>query len=275
MIFFYLSFQSLTAKSHPRPEPSNPTIKSETMLSDDQDFADSAVDHPEIKKRSSGHTGPISSEGRAVSARNAVRHGMCAQTLILLHESEGDWLLLLNTWLDGYQNPVENSLLYNFVLKTAQAEWQRLRIQREYDYFLLTHGTPPMTAWDPREIKDYDLVSRYLTAAERRFQREYRMLEQHWKTHHKPAPEPRKPAKEPEQPKFSGELPEIRFINNETGESIDAFGNEYPPPPNYVSEPIIPGVYRPNHPAYEAPVSPTGRNGNREKVDAKKWTEVV
>jgi hypothetical protein len=234
------------------------------MFSELQNFAGSAAEHPEVVKRNSGHTGPITEQGKAVSARNAIRHGMCAKTLILLHESEGDWLLLLNTWLDGYQNPAENTLLYTFVLKVAQAEWQRLRIQREYDYFQLTHGTPPIGAWQPHEIKNHDLVARYLTAAERRFQREYRMLEQHWKSHHKPAPEPQKPAKEPEQPKFSGEMPDIRFINNETGESCDCFGNDYPAPPNYVSEPIIPGVYRPNHPAYEPPASPTGRNGNHE-----------
>ena len=48
-------------------------------------------------------------------------------------------------------------------------------------------------------------------------------------------------------------MPDIRFINNETGESCDCFGNDYPPPPNYVSRPIIPGVYDPDHPAYEGP----------------------
>jgi hypothetical protein len=68
---------------------------------------------------------------------------MCATTLILEHENEQDWLQLLPTWLDGYQNPVENTLLYNFVLKTAQAEWFRLRAQREYDFFLRNHGHPP------------------------------------------------------------------------------------------------------------------------------------
>jgi hypothetical protein len=233
------------------------------MFSEEQNFADSAGDHPENEKRNSGRTGPISEAGRATSARNATRHGMCATTLILGHECEADWLQLLNTWLDSYQNPFENSLLYTFVLKTAQAEWFRLRAQREYNFFLLTHGNPPITAWEPHELKAHDLVSRYLTAAERRFQRDYRLLELHSKSHHKPAPEPNKPTKQPE-PEFSNQMPEIRFINNETGESIDAFGNHYPPPPDYVSEPIIPGIYRPNHPAYEAPASPTGRNGNHE-----------
>ena len=59
------------------------------MLSEDQIFAD--------EKRNCGHTGPTSPEGRAISARNATRHGMCAKTLILDHENEQDWLQLLNT----------------------------------------------------------------------------------------------------------------------------------------------------------------------------------
>jgi len=205
---------------------------------------------PEIQKRNCGHTGPTSPEGRAISARNATRHGMCATTLILEHENEADWLQLLNTWLDGYQNPAENSLLYTFVLKVAQAEWQRLRIQREYDFFMRNHGHPPVTAWTPWELKSHDLVTRYLTAAERKFQREYRLLEHHWKTHHKPVPEP---APDPQKPEFSNEMPEIRYINNKTGESCDAFGNHFPPPPDWKPRTIIPGVYDPDHPAYEGP----------------------
>jgi hypothetical protein len=72
-----------------RPSPRSPKIKAENMLSEDQIFAD--------EKRNCGHTGPTSPEGRAISARNATRHGMCAKTLILDHENEQDWLQLLNT----------------------------------------------------------------------------------------------------------------------------------------------------------------------------------
>jgi hypothetical protein len=224
------------------------------MSSEEQNFPDSAVDHPENQKRNSGRTGPTSEEGRAISARNATRHGMCATTLILEHENEEDWLQLLHTWLDGYQNPAENSLLYTFVLKVAQAEWQRLRIQREHDFFMRNHGHPPVTAWTAWELKSHDLVTRYLTAAERKFQREYRLLEHHWKSHHKPLPEPKKATKQPiPDPQPPQPMPKIRYINNETGESIDAFGNEYPPPPDWKPRPIIPGVYPPNHPAYEGP----------------------
>jgi len=145
----------------------------------------------EPKKRNSGHTGPTSASGREKSARNATRHGMCATTLILEGELESDWQDLLQTWLEAYQSPTESTLLYTFVLKTAQAEWHRLRVQREYDLHLDTHANTPIADWQPHEIKTHDLILRYLTAAERRFQREYRMLEHHWKSHQKvqkPAP---------------------------------------------------------------------------------------
>jgi hypothetical protein len=106
-----------------------------------------------------------------------------------------------------------------------------------------------MAAWQPHEVKNYDLILRYLTAAERRFQREYRLLEHHWKSHHKHVEEPNKALKEPE-PEPQRPMPEILFVNNDTGESVDAQGNHYPPPPNYVPRPIIPGVYDPDHPAH-------------------------
>ena len=84
------------------------------------------------------------------------------------NEVEADWLDLLKTWLDAYQNPAGNSLLYTFVIKTAQAEWHRLRVQREYDFHLFGQGNSPIGAWQPHEIKNYDLSLRYLTVAERR-----------------------------------------------------------------------------------------------------------
>jgi hypothetical protein len=233
-------------------------------------------DHPDIQKRNCGRTGPTSEEGRAISARNATRHGMCSTTLVMDGEVEADWLDLLKTWLDGYQNPAENSLLYTFVLKVAQAEWQRLRVQREYDFHMYGHGSPPIGAWQPLEIKTHDLILRYLTAAERRFQREYRLLEHHFKTHAAPVAHTgrngnhHKPAPEPQKPEFSKEMPKIYFVNNETGESVDAQGNEYPPPPGYKPRTIIPGVYPPDHPAYEPPASPTGRNGNHQGPPRRK-----
>jgi hypothetical protein len=107
---------------------------------------------------------------------------------------------------------------------------------------MLGHGLGPIAAWQPHEVKNYDLILRYLTAAERRFQREYRLLEHHWKTHHKVKPVP-------ESEPLNQEMPEVLYVNNDTGESVDDYGNHYPPPPGYKPEPIIPGVYPPDHPA--------------------------
>ncbi len=211
-------------------------------------------DAPEPKKkRNSGHTGPTTPQGRATSARNATRHGMCATTLIMEGELESDWFELLKTWLAAYQNPAESDLLYTFVVKTAQAEWHRLRVQREYDFHLFGHGNPPIAAWEPHEIKNHDLILRYLTTAERRFQREYRLLEHHWKTHHKcgagtPAGRVETPLDASSSPALQP-MPEVRYLNCETGESVDDHGNHYPPPPDWKPIPIIPGVHHVNHPA--------------------------
>ena len=121
--------------------------------------------------------------GRAL---NAIKHGGCSKTLILPHESIGDWELVLSHWCAVYR-PKEDSLEFDFVLKVAQAEFRRLRADRNYDDFLASLESSPPFAWTETEIKTHDLMQRYLTAANREFQRQYRMLEQHYKTH-KPIP---------------------------------------------------------------------------------------
>jgi hypothetical protein len=227
-------------------ESSNQQEKIENPVADQ-------LDQPEQPKRNSGRTGATSSAGKYTCSRNATRHGMCATTLIMKHEDESAWEDLLATWLAQYNNPEEKTVLYTFVLKTAQAEWHRLRVQLQYDVHYSHHGAPPTTAWSAEEIKAHDLCQRYLTAAERRFHREYKMLEYHWKSHHKPAPEPRKTTKQPAPEPPQRVMPEIFFTNAETGESVDAKGNYYPPPADWTPKKIIPGVYEPDHPAYEPP----------------------
>jgi hypothetical protein len=224
------------------PEAAEPT----EIHPDSPESTQTDQQNEENQKRNSGRTGPTSETGRQTSARNATRHGMCATTLLLPGECEADWLLLFHSWLDAYQNPAENTVLYSFVIKTAQAEWRRLRTEREYDLHLVTHGNPPIGGWQPEDIKMHDLILRYLTTAERRFKNEYRMLEHHYKTHHK---QPQKPAPQPDPEPEYPPMPDILFVNNETGESMDEHGNHYPAPPDYKPEPIIPGVYPPDHPA--------------------------
>jgi hypothetical protein len=161
-------------------------------------------ENPEPQKRNCGRTGPTSAEGRATSSKNSTKHGACAQTLILPCESEESWLLLLNRWCQTYQPP-EDSLLYDFVLKTAQAEWHRIRTHRNLESVMaLTQGRSPFN-WTPDEIKQHDLCLRYATTAERAFQREFRLLEQFRKLH--PAAPTPKPAEPEPAPK-----PQARLI---------------------------------------------------------------
>ena len=140
--------------------------------------------------------GAKTAAGRLRSSQNAIKHGACSQTLILPCESEAAWRLLLARWCRTYQiseaeqqqiNTAEcaactdHSLTYDFVRKTAEAEWHRLRCQRNYEVYVRTlHGRSPFN-WSPEEVKLHDLNLRYKTAAERSFQREYRLLQQHVK----------------------------------------------------------------------------------------------
>jgi hypothetical protein len=147
---------------------------------------ESKPESSEPKKRNSGRTGPTSIAGKAIAAQNAVRHGMCSRTLVLKSEFQQEWENLLASLRRVYGEPAEDSVLAEFIYKTAHAEWVRRRAQREYDRFLANHDDLecPMYAWPPEVKKDHELAMRYKTAAERAFQREYRLLEQHYKTHH-------------------------------------------------------------------------------------------
>jgi len=205
------------------------------------------------KRRGSGRTGPTTDLGKAIASRNATKHGMCSKTLILASESEEDWQDLLNAWLNDYSRPAEGTVLYTFVHKTAASEWFRMRAQREYEFFFCHQADLPMFQWHIEQVKSHDLVMRYKTAAERAFQRDYRLLEHHYKTH-PPATKaqestPKKSAKKEEEPVGEYIPPKIFFVNNETGESMDAQRNRYPPPPGYVPIPIVPGKYPPDHPS--------------------------
>jgi len=205
---------------------------------------------PTRKLRNCGRTGATTPIGKAIAARNATRHGMCAKTLILENESQEDWDELLTAWLALYQNPSEKTVLYTFIVKACQAEWFRLRIVREFDLFYASMDGEPLQSWPPEKERISQLMTRYLTSAERRANREKHMLEHHWKIHGKPTVDA-KPAAEPAaEPPPTGDIePAILFANNVTGEMEDAQRNSVPTPPDFKPEPIVPGQYPPDHPS--------------------------
>jgi hypothetical protein len=174
---------------------------------------------PANQKRNSGRTGPTSPAGRAASSQNARKHGACSATLILPGESENDWLSLLSRWQAVYRADPD-SLAYDFVVKTAQAEWFRIRVQLQYDDFVVSVSDTP-ACWASDQIKKHDLMLRYKTTAERSFQREFRLLEQFCKIHKPTAPEENENNEaEPTTPPAAETIPEVRIKNSATGQSV-------------------------------------------------------
>ena len=226
------------------PDPSAPFEP--TICIDPADCQEDRHDpEPSPKKRNCGRCGPKSPEGKRISANNATRHGSCALTLILFGESEEGWLRLLHRWVDEYK-PRPDSLEYDFVLKTAQTEWHRIRNQRNYDDLLTTLGSKPPLSWTPEETKQHDLHHRYRRNAESDFARTYRLLEQHYKTH---KPECFEPASAPVEPK---PMPRLSIVKRDrrspTGKSLTehppregvAYPLPYEPPPEEGEERLEP-----------------------------------
>jgi hypothetical protein len=121
------------------------------------------------QKRNSGRTGPVTPEGRAISAQNSRKHGLCSQTLIQPGETMQDFLVLLKHWCQNYR-AAEGHFLFEYVRQAAKAEWFRIRAQRQYNSCL--EASP-----DPAS-KTRALLLRYKTAAECAFQRAFRALHQ-------------------------------------------------------------------------------------------------
>jgi hypothetical protein len=149
-------------------------------------------------------------EQQAEAAEAARRHalnikfGARCHTLILECETEEAWQLLLQRWCSVY-NPAENSLEYDVAYRTAQADWERIRAQREYNGYR-AHLACSAFNFTAEQTKLFDRMLRYKNSAERAFQREFRMTGQFFKSHR---PIPKEDASVPTPP---DEMPDFRVI---------------------------------------------------------------
>lgn len=134
-----------------------------------------------MEKRNSGHTGPTSPEGKAVSSQNAKDHGVLSTRPIIDGEDPAERAQLESDWLDKYQP--EDPIAKQFVLDVVSAEWRKRRALRQFDLF-----ADSLAATDPREWTDDDqhrlsLLLRYKNSLERSFHNCYRILKQHLKAY--------------------------------------------------------------------------------------------
>lgn len=122
-------------------------------------------------KNPNGSSGPTSLEGKAISSRNALKHGLCSQKLILPNEDPAEFEEVKEKWLSG--SMFEEPLLIHLAEQVAVAEWFHRRALREYnDARLHVHLLQPdFLNWTPDQIKLIERFQRYLTTRERAFNR--------------------------------------------------------------------------------------------------------
>ncbi len=231
--------------------------------------------HKIAAKRNCGRTGPTSAEGKAIVSRNALRHGCCAKTIILDKENLDDWIKLCARWEARF--PSEDPLLQDFILKTTQAEWERIRVTNFFNEQYADFDLWALEAANEEIKKDYALRHRYKVAAERAFQREFRMLDHFYRTYCEPKKSKEKgkePEPEPEddKPVHDPGKHTLRIYNAETGEFLiagEAPPVIHPPDPGWVPRKIIPGQFYPDHPSnWKYPGNPK----HRFTKDKEKWS---
>ena len=74
--------------------------------------------------------GPKTIEGKQISSRNALRHGCCADTLILKNENIEDYKALEATWFKAY-SPKDDAEKH-LVQELANSDWFLQRATRNY-----------------------------------------------------------------------------------------------------------------------------------------------
>src|ERR1700722_19736352 len=87
------------------------------------------VEAPITVPRPSPVGAPYTLQGREISARNAITHGLCADnTLILSHEKLEDYEALQTTWFEAY-NPHDKAEI-RLVQLLVNADWFLERANR-------------------------------------------------------------------------------------------------------------------------------------------------
>lgn len=166
-------------------------------------------------------TGPTSSEGKARSARNNLRHGFQSQSVLLPGDDPAEYQALLDD-LNSHFHPSELTQL-RCVREMADAEW-RLRRARLYQEELLTAQIDQLRPGHPEasaiqlQMLAYDTLLResrffaQLSRFETRFQNQYNRARRDCETDQRllaktAAPAPAIPRDVTDEPNSSAETP--------------------------------------------------------------------
>ncbi len=124
---------------------------------------------------------PATLEGRDRSARNATKHGCCADTLILEHESVEDYKALQSTWFTTYKPKDEGEK--NLIEKLIKADWLYQRATNaltevEADLY---DANPNASQWTEQQQRTFGRFQRYQTAKANLFNQAKKAVEDHRK----------------------------------------------------------------------------------------------
>ncbi|MBV9085051.1 MAG: hypothetical protein JOZ62_20425 [Acidobacteriaceae bacterium] len=122
-------------------------------------------------------TGPRTRQGKENSSKNAIKHGSCSKALLLPNEDPQEQADLFQMWLDDY-NPSTGPAMM-LVREVATAHWLLVRQRRRYqEAEQCIYGEEQNAMdWTPEHHHRLDLFTRYLTSAERRFNKFLSQLE--------------------------------------------------------------------------------------------------
>ena len=125
-------------------------------------------------------TGPTSRVGRAQSAQNAIKHGLCGKFTVLESENQDDYNNLLKRFIEA-EKPADD-VEYELVAKMARETWMSERAVR---LFLHKPQTEELRAEDKQEMQvllaQLDKYMRYQTMHDRAYDRAANALAKHRK----------------------------------------------------------------------------------------------
>ena len=127
--------------------------------------------------------GPTSEAGKAISSRNATRHGCCAlDTLVLLTENVADLKSLEESWYRSYQ-PKDTTEIH-LLDQLISADWllqRSVRTLAEVEKEIFTEQPNPRQ-WTEEDHKTISRFQRYRSANQNAFNKCRRVVEDHFKT---------------------------------------------------------------------------------------------
>jgi hypothetical protein len=202
--------------------------------------------------------GPVTPEGRAQSARNAVRHGLTSKSVVLPTESAEEWQSLLDSYIDQFHpaTGVERDLVETMAasrwrlrrictIETVALYTEMVRREEHIDEEFSKADSEDRLAWVFQKLADEGqtlaLLARYEATLTRSYDRAFKQLLLLQAARQRPQPNEPKPVRTP-APAPVSDAPPSPTADRRTGVPAGPAGKRPPSPPKI--EPAPAGARR-------------------------------